>query len=509
MTAGWRECLALILMALAGAAILAWRWVGFQGTDDANYAQGALQWLTDFPPVAPHHWGLRHPLVVPMAGFVAVLGRGATWLGLVNLLYYLAFLVFHYAMLRRFLGVRAGLIGLAIALVLPVLPVQATYANPDLPEMCAIIAAFWLLLLAREGGGARTGLLLGAGALAGLGFLLRETTVSLVLTIGLLFVLRPAMPRLRYLWIGGAFAALVGMQSAYLGALTGDPLYRFRISVHHDAVDRASAAAEARAGGLGLDKEGVLTTAPWAAPFAAVLVSQKYGLVFHLGLAALAWVGLGRFAARPRRVGLLFGLLAGVSFGFVALAGGILYVVPRYFIVPAVALSVPLALAADRLLAWRPRLGAVALAGFLASCVGLLWLENVEPLWAERQIVAVARAGSEPVFTNPGTAQKARNFDVLETGWTRISGAPPPRGALLAYLPEVAAACASRPGCAWRPGLELYEPTGDVEELSRAVAPRRALFTLLGRLGLASLVPRDIWRKLEKPNSDVVFYRLK
>eukprot|EP01035_Chromulina_nebulosa_P014535 gene14535-19236_t len=251
------------------------------------------------------------------------------------------------------------------------------------------------------------------------------------------------MPRRRYLWIGAAFAALVAVQSSYLGALTGDPLYRFRISAHHDAVDRDASAERAQAAGQGLDKEGVLASAPWQAPFAAVLISQKFGFLFHLGLAALAWVGFGRrdFTGRPRRVGLLFGLLAGVTFGFVALADDILYVVPRYFIVPAVALSVPLAMAGARLLTLRPWLGRLAIAGFIVSCLGLLWLENVEPLRDEAAVVAAGRAAGELIHTNPATAQKARNLELFETGRSRVTAEPPRQGEILAHVPDVVLAC--------------------------------------------------------------------
>jgi len=281
--------LALMLAALA-VALLSWRWVGYQGHDDAFYAGAALEWAEHFPALGQTHWALRYPLVLPTAALIRLFGFSVPILAAVDLAAYAGFLVAGYAAARHFFGWPTAAALTAIGVMLPQFPVQATYANPDLLEMAFVMGSFWLVMLARERGHGpeRTGLqrgclLLGAGALAGLGFLTRETTLLLVPLYSLMFLVRPAMQRWRYLLIAVGFMAVVGAQMGYFAIEAGDPLYRVRISAVHDHIDRAGQAARVTGS---LDREGVLATSLVAAPLAALFVSQKYGLLFYLALPA-------------------------------------------------------------------------------------------------------------------------------------------------------------------------------------------------------------------------------
>jgi len=317
-------------LALAGTAIviLWWRWVGYQGHDDAYYAAAALDWVQHFPALGTQHWALRYPLVLPTAALIRIFGFSVPALAAIDLAAYAAFLLVGYAAARHWFGWPAAAALTAIAILVPQFPVQATYANPDLLEMALVMGSFWLVMLARQRGGPWR-LMLSAGVLAGVGFLTRETTMALGPLYGLMLLARPAMARWRYLLIGVGFFAVVGAQMGYFAVQTGDPLYRVRLSATHDLVDRTAQAA--RVTGT-LDKEGVLATGLVAAPLAALFVSQKYGLLFYLavpaylvsrrarwlndaGLSVLDWAALGAIA----------------SFLFVALNVGILYIVPRYF----------------------------------------------------------------------------------------------------------------------------------------------------------------------------------
>jgi 4-amino-4-deoxy-L-arabinose transferase-like glycosyltransferase len=229
----YEESIYIILIIVIFISILLWRWVGYQGHDDASYADAALDWVHNFPPVGKNHWALRYPLVLPTAALIAIFGPSIIALTAVNIIAYVIFLVLGYVAVRHWFGFRSAALLTVINIVLPEFPVQATYANPDLLEMALVVASWWAFMLARERKGPWRLMLL-SGVLAGIGFLTRETSLLLAIIYGFHFIFWPAMARWRYILIGLGFAVVVGAQAGYFAAQTGDPLYRARISAHHD-----------------------------------------------------------------------------------------------------------------------------------------------------------------------------------------------------------------------------------------------------------------------------------
>jgi len=503
-----REAMLALALAVLAMVLLRWRWVGYQGHDDAFYAGAALDWAENFPALGHTHWALRYPLVLPTAALVRLFGFSVPMLAAVDLAAYAAFLVAGYAAARHFFGWPAAALLTAICILVPQFPVQATYANPDLLEMALVMGSFWLVTLAREPD--RTGLqrgrlLLGAGALAGLGFLTRETTLLLAPLYGLMFLVRPAMPRWRYLLIAAGFLAVVGAQMTYFAIEAGDPLYRARISATHDAVDRAGQAARVTGA---LDREGVLATGLVAAPLAALFVSQKYGLLFYLALPAYAVARRARWlGVRQRSVLDWAAVGAAVSFLFVALNVGILYVVPRYFMVTAAMAAVPVAVLGAHLAQAWPRLAGMLGAGFAASCLGLLYLENTQPMFAEQRAVTFIASQPDTVYMDSETAWRMQAL-LIEPGLLdRLASDAPPPGALVAGEAGVVEACLSAPSCPQRATTLAYRPGPGWTEVARYEPPRRWLGGWLRGIGAASLVPPDIFRKIEQPGSTLIVYR--
>lgn len=495
------------LCALA-AAVLWWRWVGYQGHDDAYYAWAAMDWAEHGPALGQTHWALRYPLVLPTAALIRLFGFSVPVLAAVDLAAYAAFLAMGHAAARRWFGGPAAAALTAIGILVPQFPVQATYANPDLLEMALVMGSFWLVMLAREPGrpGAQAGrLLLGAGVLAGLGFLTRETTLLLVPLYGLMLLLRPAMPRWRYLWIAAGFVAVVGAQMGWFAMEAGDPLYRLRISAAHDQVDRAAQAARVTGA---LDSEGVLAAGLLATPFAALLVSQKYGLLFWLAAPAYA---VARRARRldPQARSVLDWAAAGaaVSFLFVALNAGILYVVPRYFMVTAAMAAVPVAVAGAALAQARPRTAGLLAGAFAASCLGLLYLENTEPMFAEQRAAAFIAEASGTVHMDAETTWRTRALLIRPGLLDRLTSDPPPPGALVAGEAGVVDACLRAPACPQRAAALAFQPGPDWTEVARYDPPRRRLGAWLRGIGVAQWVPADVFRKIEQPGRALVVYR--
>ena len=495
-----------LAVGLAGlaAATLWWRWVGYQGHDDAYYAAAALDWAEHFPSLGTEHWALRYPLVLPVAVLIRLFGFSVPALAAVDVAAYVAFLLVGYAAARHWFGWPAAAALTAIGVLVPQFPVQATYANPDLLEMALVMASFWLVMLARQRGGP-WGLMLGAGVLAGAGFLTRETTLLLVPLYGVMFAARPAMARWRYLLIGVGFMAVVGAQMGYFAVEAGDPLYRMRLSATHDAVDRGVQAALVTGA---LDKEGVLATGLVAAPFAALFVSQKYGLLFYLALPAYFVSRRARWLTEAGRSVLDWAALgAVVSFLFVALNAGVLYIVPRYFMVTAAMAAIPVAVLGAQLAQVRPRLAGVLGAGFAASCMGLLYLENTQPMFAEQRAAAFIAGQRGTVYMEPETAWRARALLIEDGTLDREGHGPPPPGALVAIRAGVGEACLREPSCPQRAAMLPFQPGLGWAEIARYDPPRRRLGALLQGSGVARLFPADILRKIERPGDALIVYR--
>ena len=501
---------AAVMLGLAGlaGAVLWWRWVGYQGHDDAYYAWAAMDWAEHPPVLGQTHWALRYPLVLPTAALIRLFGFSVPVLAAVDLGAYAAFLAMGYAAARRWFGGTAAAALTAVGVLLPQFPVQATYANPDLLEMALVMGSFWLVMLARDAGrnGAWAAWLLGgAGVLAGLGFLTRETTLLLLPLYGLMVLLRPAMPRWRYLLIAAGFAAVVGAQMGWFAWAAGDPLYRLRISAVHDHVDRAAQAARATGA---LDSEGVLAAGVLWTPLAALFVSQKYGLLFWLALPAYPAARRAcALDAAARSVLDWAAAGAAVSFLFVALNVGILYVVPRYFMVTAAMAAVPVAVAGAALLRARPAVAGWLAAGFAASCLGLLHLENTEPMFAEQRAAAFIAEQPGTVYMDAETGWRTRALLVRPGLLDRVASSPPPPGALVAGKDGAVDACLRAPACPQRASAPAFQPGPGWTEVARYDPPRRQLGAWLRGMGAARWVPPDILRKIEQPGRALVVYR--
>jgi 4-amino-4-deoxy-L-arabinose transferase-like glycosyltransferase len=502
---GWRvEAGGVVALVALGAAVLVWRWVGFQGHDDAYYATAALAWVRHFPALGTEHWALRYPLVLPMAACLAVFGHSLGVLALPNLVAYVAWLGVTYWCMREWFGLAAAMFAMLAGILVPEFPVQATYANPDILELALVMGAFWCHQSALSRAD-RVLPLLHCGALAGLAFLTRETSAALVLYFAIVAVFRPGMPRRSYALIALTFAVVVGVEFAYFGLRTGDFLYRVHLSINHDHVDRAAQAAAAAAAGHALDSEGVLAGGPVFQLFSVLFISQKYGLLFWLAPVA-AWFALrdDRLMPRERRV-LIDACVLGLAFiVFIAVTGSKLYIVPRYFTVSGGAAIIPVAAAAACLWRAAPRVAGAAAAAFAVLMLALLAVENTDPLFAVRRLVAFAGTTDAQVFTDPTTASEAAIPLLFAHLQGRVRADAPPPGALVAMPEGSAAACCSSRTCGFKDRMGPFIPGPGWSVVRREPATR----PLLGNIArLIPHLPKDIARKLEAPNASFVVWR--
>jgi 4-amino-4-deoxy-L-arabinose transferase-like glycosyltransferase len=500
----WIPMLVSVVLALGLGALF---WVGYTGTDDGTYVDAALGWLRHAPYVGDSHWAVRYPVVLTAAAGMALLGERTLAVGLPFLLALLGTALITVRLMARRLGVAEASAFACLFLTMPGSLVLATLASADVMELFLVVASLAFYLAAEDAGRQRWALLLGAGLCAGLAVLVRETTAALVLAYGVLFLIRPAVPRRQFALIGAGLCLVVLAEILVQGIATGDPLYRWQLDSTHDVVNRAVQAARTAAAGHVIDKEGNLSLGgPFLDTLLMFLVSQKYGLAFYLGALGSVQVLRSRGVRGAARSLLVAVLVLGVCWcAFVVANQNLLYLIPRYVLVGAWAACV---LGGALLGHWwsegrRALAGALFLAALAANGACLL-VENTDPIQASKAaLAAAARAGGEPVWTDPLTARRGRFLREVEGLDGRLRAGPPPPGALFAYAPGNVAQCAASPECGNM--AQPYTPHPGWVELGRDIPAPKLFGALLQRTGLP--LPPQLWRKIVQPNAGVILYR--
>lgn len=309
-----------LLLAVVVAAI-AIGWTGFIASDDALYHAGATEWLRDPPFPGDDHWTTRFPLVLSFAGVIALIGDGFAAFATTAVLFYLLLVGTVGAFGRSIGGARAGWIAALITATLPVVVAQAATVGVDLIEASLLLAGIALL----TGAEPRIAYALAVGACFGLTMLCRETTALPPVGLLPLFLIGRPVGRGALIAAGVGAAAVLGAEALFQGLVTGDPLRRYAIAFNHDStIDRAA------------NLEGNILVHPAVDPL-LVLVNNDFGLLFWAAIAAGAAGAHRRIdrAARPRAI--VLAAMAGASFVLVAVLTTKLVLNPRYFMLPALA----------------------------------------------------------------------------------------------------------------------------------------------------------------------------
>jgi 4-amino-4-deoxy-L-arabinose transferase-like glycosyltransferase len=496
----------LAIVLSAGIGMLTLAWVGYVGSDDHSYARGALAWLHDFPYVGDDHWTLRHPVVLPIAASLALFGFREASLGVPSAVFFLLFLAVTYRYLYRFCDVQFALLTSLFLATTPLFAVQATFPQTTIIEMLAVSLSFWLFYDAT--GRERPGWpLFGVGVAAALGFLTRETTAGILIFYGMLCVLGFGVPRRAFGIIALGFALLVGLEIAYFSILRGDPLYRYRIDLFHDAVDRAAEMTAALRSSSALNAEGNLSVRPFLEPALALLFNQEFGLIFWAVLPAALWVCYANPIPRQDRQLLL--LLIGLGCiwtTFISLNTSVLYVVPRYYAVSTwAAIIVIVYWLRYGLSIWRPSLAILVGAGLVTINLLCIYVENKNPLFAERALVKYVVRHGGSVYTDPMTRTRAKLLLEFAGVSDRVFSGPVPPGAVFfANRKSIERCQLSGASCRW--AWKDFLPRASWIELARIEPARKWSGRALSWLGLDKLLPRAIFERLDRPNPGGVFY---
>lgn len=484
------------------ATLVALSWVGYVGSDDQSYARGALGWLNGFPYVGENHWQLRHPLVIPVAVSLAVFGYREISLGIPSAIFFLLFLGVNYYYLQRFFGARLGLLASLFLATTPLFVVYATFAQTVTVEVLLLSASFWFFYSATQGQRPAWSML-AAGVALGLGFLIRETAIVLVMFYGILFVLGFGQRRRDYWLLALGFVLIVGMEMVYLGAFTGDPLYRYKIDWTHES---GRPAGWRRGSGDVLSATGNLEIGSAVLrPVFSLLLNQEFGVAFWLFIFAAIWAWRSESLEIENKR--LLQLLSGLALLWMAFIsyGRVLATVPRFYSISLWAGIVVVACWMGHCLRTRrQRLAASAAAAMFAANLLCIYVENKDPLLAERALVDyVRRHDGIVVHTDPTTLRFARLLLEFHGVSHRVTSDPAPPASLYFFNKKSIDYC-RRYGCAF--AWEDYLPRNDWRVLMRVAPERKYSGLFLSSIGFDGIMPKEIFERLDKPNPGATLY---
>jgi 4-amino-4-deoxy-L-arabinose transferase-like glycosyltransferase len=491
----------LLLALVVFALLVAWGWVGFLGSDDVTYARGGYGWLEHFPYVGGHGT-IRYPITIPIALSFLTLGQNEFAMVLPSLLYMFGFLTLSWFAVRRAGANNSGgwlAFGAQAALVTcPLLVVQSSIASVDIVEMFYLFASAFLFWRCLEEGPDAKRLFL-AGALAGLGFLTRETAIFIALFYAIFFAVGYRFHRGHYLWIAAGFLAVWLIEVAYLWIMTGDPLYRINISLHHDSsIDRS------------IDLAGNVVVHPLIDPLLVLLANQEFMALFFFAVPLGVWLCFGRsIPERLKTFARIIALLGLVWFVAAGAAQKLLPLNPRYFMITCasacILTGIGLALLWER---GRRKMLVMLTALFLLGTNLLgIYVENKDSLFGERQLALLAAEQPKAIIhTDPMTRYRADMLLRWEKAQPRVMAEAPKPGDLYLHNPKWAddanfmMTAEQIPAFKAQPG---WERLGSWE-------PQPPLITkAIEATGLSRLIPGGVWHKLRYRHPAVTLYKVR
>ena len=232
-----RAALALVIAAVVAVMLVAP--IGYLGggNDDTHYLLAARCWAAHGACLPHDHWSSRWPLVAPLALVTRLLGESRATVGLVPLAYWAAGIGLLGWLGRLWFDRATGLVAALLLGALPIYTAAALQPWIDSVELAWQLAALVAASFAYQRQSRAIAIL--AGAFAGLAFEARDTSILFLGASALGWLaLDPARRRI-LLWAIVGLAAAVGAEMLAYALATGDPLYRYALSLHHAAIPSA------------------------------------------------------------------------------------------------------------------------------------------------------------------------------------------------------------------------------------------------------------------------------
>jgi hypothetical protein len=191
---------------------------------------------------------------------------------------------------------------------------------------------------------------------------------------------------------------------------------------------------------------------------------------------------------------------------FISLNVSVLYVVPRYYAPFAWSAVIIVAYWLRwYLLARFPKLGRFAVVGLLGVNLLCVYVENKNPLFDERALIKYVESHPGVVYTDPMTRTRALLLLDFKGVSDRVTNQPVPSGAVFyANAKNIERCRRYGPKCKW--AWQQYSPRENWIELARIEPRHKTLGALLRLFKLDTIIPREIFQRLDSPNPGGVFY---
>ena len=424
--ADWACLLGLLAYALGFVALTSG---GYADADDRYYLAAADAWRAHGLVVGTAHWALRLPLVLAMAGSMAVGGRTEVAVAMAPAMACVAVLMGATFVLLRPFGRGAAVLAGVLAASTPVVAIYGRDFGPDLLEAALCAASFAVFM--RAGPGRRVGPMVAAGLLLGVAWVDRATAAPLLGVYGIAFLLAgPGRWRMAPLFV--AFAVPVVAELVFYAVEAGSPFYRFGVDAGSLEIPSNHMVGQV-AGGLRPPfnwrlmarwRPNSLVDVHWALnPFIDLVTNPQHGWLALPALVAgpVLWRGT---AGRPegwmvRALCMWAGLIM-----FVVLVLLNLRPQPRYFLTLTWIAAMLVALEVARLPGWWRRVACAAVGAVLV--LDLLAAQyRPDPVAAERAMVRRLRGGNAAVWTTPEHGATMALLDARVAGQVHLLPAPP------------------------------------------------------------------------------------
>ena len=218
---------------LLAAVVIAVNPIGYLGggADDFQYLQAARCWVEHGPCLPDSPWSGRWPVIAPVAVVLGTLGESRATAAIAPALWWIGAIVALGILGERLFGRRAGLLAASLLALVPIFSNVALSIGADVPELTlqltAVIAA--LAAVSRQS----RGWAVAAGVLAAMAFETRETSAAFLAASALICLLADRRRARVLAWALPAFAVVIAADLAVYAAVTGDPFYFHKVSLHH------------------------------------------------------------------------------------------------------------------------------------------------------------------------------------------------------------------------------------------------------------------------------------
>lgn len=482
------------LSLLTFIALMSYAWVGYLGSDDVTYADGAYGWMESFPYVGGHGT-VRYTITVPMALSFLTFGESEFSMTLPTLVYGLGLIAILVLMLHRAQGAGPAAFAALVLVTSPVLVTWATIASVDIIEAFFIFASLFLFWAAgRESG--RWHYLFAAGVLAGLGFLTRETSVFFLAFYGIAFLAGYGIHRLGHFIMAAGFFTVWLAEVAYFYVMTGDPLYRINISLNHDStIDRS------------IDVAGNVIAHPLIDPLLVILANQEFAILFWVVVPAGLWLLLSKnVSAEIRRITVLFASVGLVWLLCVGAVQSLLPLNPRYFLISAICASIIVGLAISESIRLRHvKLAGIVLLLVVSGNLAGIYVENRNHMFGERALTAAITRYAGDLYADPLTHRRAELLLKWSGEAARVRAEPPPPESIYIYN---SLRMKSLGGWVSAEAVKSYEPQESWELMEVITPESKWAGTIIRAIGLESFLPGKLKNALFEGHPGVKIYRL-